>query len=221
MDWTDRAEAQRKTLGITKKEVAQALGVGPSTYSAAIGERRRNPSSFSLDNLAEILQVPPLWLKEGVSKRDEEVFLPPDMASVKIPIMDVYASAGSGRNPMNSKVIDQMFFAESFARRLSRSGGIENLSIIYAYGDSMDPLICDGDSILVDTGMTRFYTDGIFVLTFEEHLFVKRVHYNPVRKTLSLRSDNPLHENIENVPVESVRLQGEVLWVARPLVRLR
>lgn len=217
MDWTDRAEAQRKALGLTKAEVARRLGIGASTYSAAIAERRRNPSSFSLYDLANELSLPPLFLKEGITEGGQSLAV--SEGFVKIPIRDVYASAGSGSAFMNGEIIGQMVFNQDSLNGVSRSRSLKNLNIIHARGDSMQPLIYDGDHMLVDSGINRVCFDGIFVFSFDDGVFVKRLAVNPVNRTVSLKSDNPAYQDFHDIPVESLHIAGEVVWLGRNLVR--
>jgi len=219
MDWTDRAEVQRKALGLQKRKVAQALGVSASTYSAAIGQRRRNPSSFSLNDLAAILKVPPLWLKEGINQGNEG--MPSPLSLVEIPVRNVYASAGHGAHFENAEIIGRMGFEENWARQFSRNKRFNDLNIIYARGDSMDPTICDADQLLVHSGTLNIKTDGIFVLSYEDTLLVKRVAFSPIKGRLSLKSDNNLYENFHDLPADSVRLVGHVVWVGRALTRYK
>lgn len=85
----------------------------------------------------------------------------------------------------------------------------------------MQPLIDNGDQLLVDAGVTQAYSDGLFLFFSQSGLSVKRLTLNPVTRTLSLKSDSPLYEDFHDIPLDEVRLAGEVVWVGRTLMRRR
>ena len=70
----------------------------------------------------------------------------------------------------------------------------EDLSIIRVSGDSMSPTLADGDDILVDRsdGAARL-RDGIYVLTRDDTLMVKRLSLHPAGNSLTIASDNPAY----------------------------
>lgn len=97
---------------------------------------------------------------------------------ILIPQYDVRASMGHGQVPAD--------YVE-FVRNVVVNGlqleklGLEytstaNLSIITGWGESMAPTIKSKDPVIVDRGVNEYVDDGIYVLTWEGHLFIKRVH---------------------------------------------
>ena len=207
-----------KQLGLTRTGIAKALGISQQTFSSALNLRSRSPSSFSLEALAEVLSVDPLWLKEGIS---DDPSLPRPPGLVEIPLRDTQARAGAGLALAEQSIIDQVSVKATWASQFSRSGALDDLSFIQAEGDSMQPLIHNGDQLLVDTGVTQAYSDGLFLFFSQSGLSVKRLTLNPVTQTASIKSDNPLYEDFHNIPLDEVRLAGEVVWVGRTLVRRR
>lgn len=74
----------------------------------------------------------------------------------------------------------------------------ENLKIFTSSGDSMEPIIEDGNILLVDTSRTDFNNGGIFILTINNDWFVKRLRLR-VTGELDIISDN------DKYPVETLK----------------
>ena len=83
------------------------------------------------------------------------------------------------------------------------------LSAILVAGDSMEPLLRDGDEILVDR-TPRPMRDGIHVVRVGDALLVKRVQTG-VPGRLILESANPAYRPIE-LDLREVEVIGRVVW---------
>jgi phage repressor protein C with HTH and peptisase S24 domain len=134
---------------------------------------------------------------------------------ILIPQYDVRASMGHGQVPAD--------YAE-FVRNVVVSGpqleklGLEytspaNLSIITGWGQSMAGTIEDKDPLIVDRGVTEFAGDGIYVLTWDDHLYIKRLQKADTDH-FDLISDNPKHKD-RVVHVDEVTIHARVLYVWR------
>ncbi|MEO6041019.1 MAG: S24 family peptidase [Croceibacterium sp.] len=126
---------------------------------------------------------------------------------VEVPRLPLEASAGPGA--LGAAEIP--FDAFRFSRRWLREQGLEPalLSSIRVLGDSMDPLLRDGDEILVDR-TPRAFRDGVHVLRRGEVLNVKRVQAGQPGH-LRLISENAAYPPLE-VPLPEVELLGRVVW---------
>lgn len=86
-----------------------------------------------------------------------------------------------------------------------------NLSIITGWGESMAPTIKSKDPVIVDRGVTEYLDDGVYVLTWDGHLFIKRVHKAAGGK-FKIISDCRPHDQ-ELVSPEEIRIHAKVLLV--------
>lgn len=135
---------------------------------------------------------------------------------VRIPRLDVHASAGPGALDAEEKRLGRIGFDAAWLRRLGLGGGgSDRLSVIRVDGDSMTPTLSDGDDILVDRedGAGRL-RDGIYVLRIEDALVVKRLAVGPGGR-LSVRSDNDAYPGWPDVEPDSIDVVGRVVWVGR------
>lgn len=85
----------------------------------------------------------------------------------------------------------------------------DNLSIITGWGDSMIGTIEHGDLLLVDRGITSFTKEGVYLLSWDGDLYVKRVQKASKDKFL-LISDNDKYKPIE-ADICDVIIQARVL----------
>ena len=103
------------------------------------------------------------------------------------------------------------FDAFRFSRRWLREQGLEQgmLSSIRVIGDSMEPLLRDGDEILVDRTQ-RTFREGIHVVRLGDALHVKLLQAVPPDR-MRLISSNPAYEPVE-VSMADVDVVGRVVW---------
>ena len=128
-------------------------------------------------------------------------------AWVEVPRLALDASAGPGAFGAE----EQPFDAFRFSARWLREQGFDPamLSVIAVAGDSMEPLLRDGDEILVDR-TPRPLRDGIHVVRLGEALHVKRVQ-QARPGTITLLSANEAYPPVE-VPLGDVDVIGRVVW---------
>ena len=126
---------------------------------------------------------------------------------VEVPRLPLEASAGPGA----VGAAEIAFDAFRFSRRWLREQGLEPalLSSIRVLGDSMDPLLRDGDEILVDR-TPRAFREGVHVVRLGEALHVKLLQAVPPGG-LRLISKNPAYEPVE-VAMSDVDVVGRVVW---------
>jgi phage repressor protein C with HTH and peptisase S24 domain len=132
---------------------------------------------------------------------------PPAHDWVAVPRLSLEVSAGPGTWGGVEVPFDQL----GFSRRWLRERGLDAalLSAIQVSGDSMEPLLRDGDEILVDRA-PRAFREGVHVLRLGEVLHVKRVQAGPPGRLL-LVSENRAYGPIE-VAAGEVELLGRVVW---------
>ena len=126
---------------------------------------------------------------------------------VEVPRLDLGAAAGAGRLPG----VEAAFDTFRFSRRWLEEQGLARaeLSAIRVEGDSMEPLLNDGDEILVDRA-PRAFRDGIHVVRLGDTLMVKRVaSAGPGR--VALLSQNLAYPPVE-VASDEIEIIGRVVW---------
>jgi hypothetical protein len=136
---------------------------------------------------------------------------------VLLPLLEARAAAGNNGGLRSDHLVDFIAFSESFLKQTLRRSP-QNLALLTASGDSMDPTIRDGDLLLVDTSARRIEGSFIYVLAINGGLLVKRI---ALRRdgSVVLKSDNAKYD-AEEVPAgetPTLEVLGQVIWQAGPV----
>ena len=124
-----------------------------------------------------------------------------------IPRLDIAASAGPGALTSVEAPLGSMRFSARWLREQGFDAAM--LSAIRVSGDSMEPLLRDGDEILVDC-TPRPLRDGIHVVRVDGTLLVKRVQTG-IPGRVMLESENTAYRPVALAPAE-VEVIGRVVW---------
>lgn len=143
--------------------------------------------------------------------------LRPTNDEIVIPQYDIRAAMGHGQVPPDyTEVVRNLVVREEILREKGVTyTSAKSLGMINGWGQSMEGTINDKDLVIVDKGVQDFIGDGIYVLTWHQELYIKRVmrldedHYR-------LISDNQHYEN-QTARIEDVTIHAKVLliWNAR------
>ena len=129
--------------------------------------------------------------------------------------MEFAAAAGGGADIDGESVRGLAWFARSW---LDRHGlDATRCAIIRVRGDSMEPTLPDGCSILFDRDRRARRERAIYVVRTDGGIVVKRAARRG--RDWTLASDNPAIE-AEPWPADAETI-GEVVWVARTLIAPR
>jgi phage repressor protein C with HTH and peptisase S24 domain/DNA-binding XRE family transcriptional regulator len=215
------AEAIREALakpGKTQRGLAIAMGVDPAAISRLLAGKRQLKAS-EIDAAAGYLGLPgteavlPRGAKLVGTKDGMRVEFEGDTFAL-LPVYDARASAGPGAEGRDV-VLHRIAFRDDWLRKVTRAP-LDQLAVIEVDGDSMEPTLRPGDSVLVDFGQRRpTQRDGIYVLRTEGLLQVKRVSAHPASKTLSIMSDNERYPPYSDVRPDDVEVVGRVIWLGR------
>jgi phage repressor protein C with HTH and peptisase S24 domain len=201
-------------------ELAQAQGVSLAGLSEMIGRnssylqqfiRKGSPRRLEERDRQVLAQF--LGVAEVELGAPEEITAPRSRAApvrggyVAIPRLAIGAAAGAGAVSGDERPFDSFHFSPAWLREHGLSAA--DLSAIRVIGDSMEPVLRDGDEILVDRSQ-RTLRDGIHVVRLGDALLVKRLApAGPGRATLlSANSDYPPFE----AALDELDIVGRVVW---------
>lgn len=129
-----------------------------------------------------------------------------------IPIAQVAASCGDGATVFDESVNGYQPFAREWL--IKHQIDPEQSVIITARGDSMEPTIHDGSSILVDRSRREPQDERIYVMRSSEGLVAKRLRHDATGHW-HITSDNPVYP--PSTPTEKTEILGEVRWMGKTL----
>jgi transcriptional regulator with XRE-family HTH domain len=126
---------------------------------------------------------------------------------------DVRAAMGGGQIPHD---YPEMLQDVRVSPQHLREMGVEfkehfHLKIVTGWGQSMAPTIKHRDPLLVDISIREFVGDGIYMFSWEGHLYIKRLQWLGDEQ-ISMLSDNPRHPP-QTIRAEDTFIQARVLLV--------
>ena len=160
--------------GRTQKEIAEAFGVTEQAVSGWL--RTGKVDKRKLPRLAMLTSKPLSHFGMGA---EGEPISPPATAGNYVRVEQLEATAGMGEgmeNPGFPEVIKAIDFEPGYIRSIV--GFVPppgRLRLISGNGDSMMPTIQPGDSVVVDTGITSFDGDGIYLINMGNGHQIKRL----------------------------------------------
>jgi phage repressor protein C with HTH and peptisase S24 domain len=209
----------RKRLGMTETEFADAVGVtrgavqqwekeggtAPKRSHQPIVARLIGLSVSELMGEARGSSLAPILAWEHESDLPAGEF-------IMVPRLRVFLSAGNGHDQVEIEFVKkqpQAFRADWIRQERLKPAKLASMS---ADGDSMEPGIFDGDSLVVDTSQDTVIDGKVFAIWYDGGERVKRLYRLP-GGGLRIKSDNPLFETIEvkSDQVEHVRIIGRVV----------
>ncbi|GAU09904.1 LexA family transcriptional regulator [Desulfoplanes formicivorans] len=192
----------------TQIALASILRVNRAAISMA-KKKGRVPEKWAL-KLAELYGLNPRWLLKGQG----EQYLRGEHATTTMAIPRVAAKlcAGGGSFETSAMVRDTMVFSRSWLRT---KGNPETMVLMDIIGDSMEPELRDGDTVLIDHSQTSVHAGAIYALGVGDSLLIKRVERQP--GSIALISTNPSYAPLvlQGDELETLRVLGRILWVCR------
>ncbi len=223
----ERVKEERKKRRWSQADLGAKVGVS----QAAISEIERDvpKSSGLVIPIAKAFKVDVSYLtdgKENISKqiadnsdiviiggdRHGEIADPKEY--VMIPRYDVRGSCGEGIDVNEVNIIDGMPMPVAWLRAQNLPEA-HLLAVIQASGDSMQPTITDGQTLIVNTVDIEPKSTKIYLICIDGKLFIKRLIYTPTGWIM--RSDNPNRSNYPDFVIEegnfsNIDIQGRVVW---------
>lgn len=140
-----------------------------------------------------------------------------EQAMVLLQRLDIEAAAGAGAVVASEEVAEMVAFSAAWLRE--RHITPRSARLLTARGDSMEPTIRDGDTLIVDTAISMAVDNGIYCIAYNGVLLVKRIF---MKRTggLVISSDNKLgglDEEIEPHELPELHIAGRVMWFGRTI----
>ena len=197
------------------KDVASALGISKESLSHL--KKRGSVPYEQISKFCAKRDISINWVLFGqVPKSLEEE----TRRYIKIKYFSsINASAGGGGINYEENyeyiTLDRLFLETIYKNISSNSSDIAALNII---GDSMEPTLYDREIIILDKSILDFQKGGIFVISTDAGLFVKRVSMR-LDGALDLISDNKNYnsEILRDDELSNIKIVGKVVGKIAPV----
>ena len=186
-----------KEIRLENGDSLQRLAEKTNIVFTYIDKIEKGTRPINKENLEKFIKVYPLYkkkfekayldeimpesLKDGVFNIDEQ--------KVDTIILPVYGKASAGNGYIN---LDQ----EIYYFPIKKGDFSDRSFLVEINGNSMEPTLEDGDYALVDPDNIDYLKNKIYVVTFNDESFIKRIVIDDKSKIVMLKSDNPEYEDI-------------------------
>ncbi len=128
-----------------------------------------------------------------------------------IPLYDAYISQGHGAWNDGARVLTML----AFTRYSLRKKGLEpkQLAAVRVDGDSNEPELSEGDTVMVDLSRNQFQGEAYYVIRLNDLLYAKRLQ-REFDGSMSVISANTAYPPVR-VPLDrldSLEIVGRVVW---------
>lgn len=205
----ERIEKEMDRKGLKRKDIAEALNISTMAVGDLINNKTKKPRY--LVEIADVLGVDVKWLQTGEGSPNTSLALDEEhQESIVIDVLDVEASAGNGSTGDLVEVVSKLYYVPDQFNLYFRGMNPESIRVINIRGDSMSPTFASGDMIFVDINITTFDGDGVYVFTYKDHLYVKRLQM--AGDALIVISDNSTYKEwrITEENFEQLYIHGKV-----------
>jgi phage repressor protein C with HTH and peptisase S24 domain/DNA-binding transcriptional regulator YiaG len=158
----------------------------------------------------------------GIIPEDEPPYMSPEAAPSMgyslIPKVQARLAAGTGSLETEGKIIGYYAFKTDFLRRKGRP---KTMVLMDVTGDSMEPVLLDRDTVLIDESQDAIIAGGVYAVGIEQEVYVKYLDRIPGKLVLRSRNERyaPIEVDMNGQVSESVRIIGRVVWSCREYVR--
>lgn len=136
---------------------------------------------------------------------------PSDYKYAYVPLYDARCSAGHGAWSEGAKVLTMLAFTAYSLRKQGLDS--TKLSAIRVDGDSMEGLLSDGDTVMIDHSRSTLEGEAVYVIRLDGHLYAKRLQ-RQFDGSIHIISENKAYRDMV-VPKEQLNdleILGRVVW---------
>lgn len=203
--------------GVKQIEIASLCKIAPASVSDWFTGKTKSIRSTHLEKVANLLNVSSVWLSTGQGEMKSQTVLAEDKVNnsdewIEIPEYRIKFAAGFDQEP-NLEELDSnhkaVYRRSWFIDKRINPNDCKRFRVA---GDSMEPLLLDGDVVLVNCA-EKFIIDGrVYAFVFGNALRVKRL-YSQIDRSILVCSENPnfADEKIPPDEVDQVKIIGEVI----------
>ena len=132
---------------------------------------------------------------------------------ISIAHYDIRGAMGNGQVPADyMEMLRDVKVSESHLRKIGVTFDDPNhLKMVYGWGHSMSPTIKHADPMIVDISIREFNGDGIFIFTWQGHLYIKRLQVQDAEH-FEMISDNKHHKD-RPIRMDETYIHARVLLV--------
>ena len=128
-----------------------------------------------------------------------------------VPLYDAHCSAGHGSWSEGATVLTQLAFTAYSLRKQGLDAA--RLSAIRVDGDSMEWLLSDGDTVMIDHNRSSLEGEAVYVIRLDDHLYAKRLQ-RQFDGSIHIISENKAYRDmiVPRDQLNDLEIIGRVVW---------
>ena len=213
-DFDDIIQRVYEATGIdSQNELAQVLQINRSAVTQA-RKKGHVPDRWLLQ-LYRKFGLNPEWLENG----DGVTFLKkPTGRSVpefeRVPKVNARLCAGDGSFETDADIQCYYAFQKEWLRK---KGAVAAMVLFDIFGNSMEPDIQNGDTVLIDQSQKAILAGALYAVGIEDTIMVKRIEKRPNKLVLLSNHKDYLPIMLNRDEALAVRIIGKVIWICREI----
>ena len=217
----ERLRARLRQLGMNVATLAREAHVNRSFVYDILRGKSQVPNLEKLTRIAAVVKVDLEWLLSGKGRVDGDDPITEDYHNDFVAIQYAHARPSMGGGSVVLDEHDAPWRAYHFRKSWIKNGlkaSPSQLRIMKVEGDSMEPTLMNGDTVLVDMTRKSPNPPGIFVLDDGMGLVAKRLQHVPNSDPPAVHviSDNKHYPEYERT-AEEINIIGRIRWFAREI----
>lgn len=186
-----------KKIRLKNGDSLQRLAEKTEIVFTYIDKIEKNLRPINKDNLEKFIKTYPLHKKEFEKAYLEEI-LPESLKGdtfdinkqkIETIILPIFGKASAGSGYINLEQEIRYF-------PVKKGNFSEKSFLVEISGNSMEPTLEEGDYALVDPNNIEYIKNKIYVVTYNDKSFIKRMVIDEKSKIIILKSDNHEYEDI-------------------------
>lgn len=196
----------------SQKDLAIILGVDSSAISQA---KKRNSIPLSwIAILSQQLSLTPEWIKTGTGKKRLNGLDDSESMFEVIPKVKARLSAGGGSFDVETDIEGYYSFQKGWLRK---KGSPKHMVLMDICGNSMEPELKNGDTVLVDQSKNEILAGAIYAIGIDDAVMVKRIEKLPDKLVLISENEHYAPTYLQGEEINRVRILGKVIWICREI----
>jgi phage repressor protein C with HTH and peptisase S24 domain len=211
----ERLRNKMRDLGLNESQLSRRSSVPQPTINRILSGESSSPRKSTIEALSRPLGVSPDWLLFGTGSEATHDRSPSTKDYALIPQFKAKGACGGGYLNEHVETTEGLAFKRDWLHRMKAKP--ENLYVIYAEGDSMEPYIFEGDVVLFDRSQIEPKDKQVYVIRRPDGgNSIKRLTQQ-LSGTWVIRSDNPdkianPDEPVSEDAIHEMPFLGRVIW---------
>lgn len=206
---------RREELGYSTNQMLMKTDIDKADLSRIESGKKRKLNPIYFKKLAKALKLDIIELFKMVGFLDDDIEIHTKKESFemkntmrKIAYLPVYgkASAGNGYLNLEQEIYKMPILDEDFP---------DGCFFVKIEGNSMEPSIIEGEFALVDPNDVEYQKNKIYVVTYDDESFIKRMVVDEKTGIVILKSDNSDYDDIliSEEKQEYLKINGRVIKI--------